>query len=80
MWPDRDSNPGSLAYRASTLPLSYLATRSTGYIEKIFLKVFAIYSHGGHLGHVTWTIYINFSSPFLRMLHMIGQAASEKIF
>ena len=35
-----------------------------------FLKVFAIYSHGGHLGHVTWTIYINFCSPFLRMLHM----------
>ena len=35
-----------------------------------FLKVFAIYSHGGHLGHVTWTIYINFRSPFLRMLHM----------
>ena len=30
-WPDRDSNPGSLAYRASTLPLSYRATRSTGY-------------------------------------------------
>ena len=30
----------------------------------------AIYSHGGHLGHVTWTIYINFRSPFLRMLHM----------
>ena len=34
------------------------------------LKVFAIYSHGGHLGHVTWTIYINFFSLFLRMLHM----------
>ena len=31
---------------------------------------FAIYSHGGHLGHVTWTIYIKFCSPFLRMLHM----------
>ena len=31
-----------------------------------FFKVFAIHSHGGHLGHVTWTIYIN----FLRMLHM----------
>ena len=28
------------------------------------------YGHGGHLGHVTWTIYINFGSPFLRMLHM----------
>ena len=24
------------------------------------LKVFTIYGHGGHLGHVTWTIYINF--------------------
>ena len=30
------------------------------------LKVFAIYSHGGHLGYVTWTIYINFCSPFLK--------------
>ena len=28
------------------------------------------FKHGGHLGHVTWTIYINFCSPFLRMLHM----------
>ena len=35
-----------------------------------FLKVFAIYSHGGHLGHVTMTIYINFHSSFIRMLHM----------
>ena len=34
-WPDRDSNPGSLAYRASTLPLSYRATRSTGYTDMI---------------------------------------------
>ena len=34
------------------------------------ILVFAIYSPGGHLGHVTWTIYINFGSPFLRMLHM----------
>ena len=31
---------------------------------------FTIYGHGGHLGLVTWTIYINFRSPFLRMLHM----------
>ena len=38
-------------------------------LEKMF-KVFAIYSHDGHLGHVTRTIYINFHSPFLRMLHM----------
>ena len=31
---------------------------------------FTINGHGGHLGHVTLTIYINFCSPFLRMLHM----------
>ena len=37
--------------------------------EDFFLKVFAIYSHGGHLGHVTMTIYTNFHSLFLRMLH-----------
>ena len=35
-----------------------------------FLKIFAIYSHGGHLGNVTLTIYTNFCSPYLRMLHM----------
>ena len=39
-------------------------------LEKKIFKVFIIYGHGGHLGHVTWTIYINFRSPFLRMLHM----------
>ena len=39
-------------------------------LEKKLLKVFAIYRHGGHLGHVTLTIYINFNSPFLRKLHM----------
>ena len=35
-----------------------------------FLKVFVIDSHGGHLGNVTWSIYINFRSPFLMVLHM----------
>ena len=39
-------------------------------LEKNIFKVFAIYSHGGHLGHVTWTIYINIGSHFLEMLHM----------
>ena len=38
--------------------------------EKNIFMVFAIYGHDGHLGHVTWTIYINFRSPFLRMIHM----------
>ena len=39
-------------------------------LEKKILKVFAIYSHGGHLGHVTLTIYTNFHSLFLKMLHI----------
>ena len=34
------------------------------------LKVFTIYGHGGHLDHVTWTIYINFLFPFQGRLHM----------
>ena len=34
------------------------------------LKVFTIYGHGGHLGHVTCTIYINFLSHYPRRLHM----------
>ena len=42
--------------------------------KKIFLKVFTIYGRGGRLGHVTscmtWTIYINFGSPFPRRLHI----------
>ena len=49
------------------------------------LKAFTIYGHGDHLGHVTWTIFINFCSPFPMRLHinlaLIGQAVSkEKMF
>ena len=44
--------------------------RPSGSGEEDFLKVFAIYSHGGHPGHVTLTIYINFHCPFLTMLHI----------
>ena len=39
-------------------------------LEKKTLKVFAIYVHEGHLGHVTCTIYINFLSHFSRRLLM----------
>ena len=35
-----------------------------------FFKVLSIFEHGGHLGHVTWTIYIIFLSPFPRRLHI----------
>ena len=38
--------------------------------EKIF-KVFLPYiGVAAHLGHVTWTIYTNFRSPFPRRLHI----------
>ena len=43
--------------------------RPSGSEEEDFLNIFAIYSHGGHLGHVTLTIHTNFHSLFLRMLH-----------
>ena len=38
--------------------------------EEAFLKVSTIYGRGGHLGHLTLTIYINFRSPFPRRLSM----------
>ena len=44
--------------------------RPSGSGEEDFFKVFTIFEHGGHLGHVTWTIYINFRSPFPRRLHI----------
>ena len=35
-----------------------------------FWRVFIIYGHGGHLGHVTWTIWTNFSFPISGKLLM----------
>ena len=55
--------------------------RPSGSGEEVFLKVFAIYSHGSHLGHVTLTIYTNFCSSIPRILHikfLIGQVVTEK--
>ena len=44
--------------------------RPSGSGEEDFLKVFAIYSHGGNLGNITLTIYINFRSPIPRIIHI----------
>ena len=44
--------------------------RPSGSGKEDFLKIFAIYSHGSHLGHVTLTFYTNFHSLFLTMLHI----------
>ena len=34
------------------------------------MKVFTLYEHDSHLGHVTITICINFGLPIIRSLHM----------
>ena len=44
--------------------------RLSGSEEKDFLNIFAIYSHGGNLGPVTMTIYVNFHYPYLTILHI----------
>ena len=44
--------------------------RLSGSEEENILKVFAVYSHGCHLGHVNLTIYTNFHSFFPRMFHI----------
>ena len=43
--------------------------RTAGSREEDFLR-FLLYRHCGHLGHVTWTIYIIFRSIFPRRLHI----------
>ena len=46
--------------------------RISGSGEEDFLKVFIIYMYGrgGHLGNMTWTIYINFGSSYPRRLYI----------
>ena len=56
--------------RSLMLHAKFQTHRPSGSEDEDFLKKIAIYSHGGHLGHATLTIYINFHFPFLRMLHI----------
>ena len=55
---------------SSMLHARFQDHRTSGSGEEDFFKVFTIYGHGGHLGNVTWTIYINFCSSFPRRLHI----------
>ena len=59
----------SVELHSQMLHAKFQNHRPSGFRRR-FLKVFAIYSHGDHLGHVTLTIYTNFHSLFLRMLHI----------
>ena len=56
--------------RSLMLDAKFQNHRPSGSEEEDFKKKFAIYSHGGHLGHVTMTIYINFHFLLLRMFHI----------
>ena len=47
------------------LHAKFLRNRSTGSGEEDFLRVYTIYGHGGHLGHVTLIIYIHIDSPII---------------
>ena len=42
--------------------------------------VFTLYGHGGHLGHVTWTVKQTFVSPSHvdSIWNLIGQTVSEE--
>ena len=52
--------------------------RTSGSGEEYFFKVFTIYGHDCHLGHVTCIIYRIYLSHFLRKLHIqFGQADSQ---
>ena len=52
------------------LHTKFHAYRPSGSREEDFWRVFIIYGHGSHLGHVTWTPYANFRSPIPWRLHM----------
>ena len=48
----------------------FRGNRPAGSGEEEFLRVFTIYGHGGHLGHVTQMPRTNFRSPYPRRLHI----------
>ena len=52
------------------LHTKFRENRPAGSGVEDFWRVFTICGCGGHLGHVTWTIYINFRPPFPRRLHI----------
>ena len=55
--------------------------QSTGSRED-FLRLFTIYGHGGHLGHVTSTMFLNFHflvpKAYIQNLVKHGPVVSEK--
>ena len=52
------------------LHTKFCENRPSGSGEEDFLRVFTIYGHGGHLGHVTKMPQSLFRSPYPRRLHI----------
>ena len=53
---------------------------SVGSGEEDFFKVFTIYGHGGHVGHVTQLICINYHSHSPSSFHMNFGSKSPNCF
>ena len=51
------------------LHTKFRENRPPGSGEEDFLRVFTIYGHGGHLGHVTTIMLINFHFLVLESFH-----------
>ena len=52
------------------LHTKFRENRPAGSGEEDFLRVFTIYGHGGHLGHVTQMPRTKYRSPYPRRLHI----------
>ena len=52
------------------LHTNFRGNRPAGSGEEDFLRVFTIYEHGGHLGHVTSIKFINFRFHVPKSLHI----------
>ena len=52
------------------LHTKFPGNRSAGSGEEDFIRIFTIYGHGGHLGHVTHMPRSKFHTPYPRRLHI----------
>ena len=52
------------------LHTKFRENRPAGSGEEDFLRVFTIYGHGGHLGHVTQMPRTKYRFPYPRRLHI----------
>ena len=60
------------------LHTKFRGNRPAGYGEKDFWRVFTIYGHGGHLGHVTSIMSSDFHFEFL-YVHDLGQRSRNDL-